>query len=190
MRSACVTTDRWLEAELEWLWIGAYWANAANTARYGGHDVGNLRVSVSSRHGTGLLTLRVTNLLDAAYADRADFAFGEYRYFPGRGSRILPRTRLAEGLTMQYGAMTATALVGRDACAAGRHERDDERARGLADGGGARQLRGRDACFCWSRAARARLAAGSRQVGRRALVGLGRGILGGSTSRRRPPSGR
>jgi hypothetical protein len=32
-----------------------------------------------------MATLRVTNLLDTAYADRADFAFGDYRYFPGRG---------------------------------------------------------------------------------------------------------
>jgi len=30
-------------------------------------------------------TLRVNNLTDRAYADRADFAFGNYRYFPGRG---------------------------------------------------------------------------------------------------------
>jgi len=73
-----------LEAELEWLWVGAYWANAANTARYGGHDVGNLRVAIEpGRNWTA--TLRVTNLLDAAYADRADFAFGDFRYFPGRG---------------------------------------------------------------------------------------------------------
>ena len=74
----------WLEAELEWLWVGGYWANAANSARYGGHDVGNLRVSVEPARNW-LLSLRVTNLTDVAYADRADFAFGDYRYFPGRG---------------------------------------------------------------------------------------------------------
>jgi len=73
-----------IEAELEWLWVGAYWANAANTARYGGHDVGNLRIAFEPlRNWTA--TVRVTNLLDTAYADRADFAFGEFRYFPGRG---------------------------------------------------------------------------------------------------------
>jgi iron complex outermembrane receptor protein len=32
-----------------------------------------------------LLSLRITNLADGAYADRADFAFGDFRYFPGRG---------------------------------------------------------------------------------------------------------
>lgn len=73
-----------LDAELEWLWVGAYWANAANTARYGGHDLGNLRISAEPGKNWSL-TLRVTNLLDVAYADRADFAFGNYRYFPGRG---------------------------------------------------------------------------------------------------------
>ncbi len=74
----------WLDAELEWLWIGPYWANAANTARYGGHDLGNLRFSVEpAKNWT--LSARITNLLDTAYADRADFAFGDYRYFPGRG---------------------------------------------------------------------------------------------------------
>ena len=74
----------WLEAELEWLWVGPYWANAANTARYDGHDVGNLRLSVEPTRGW-FLSLRVINLADTAYADRADFAFGDYRYFPARG---------------------------------------------------------------------------------------------------------
>ena len=74
----------WLEAELEWLWVGPYWANAANTARYDGHDVGNLRLSVEPARGW-FLSVRVINLADTAYADRADFAFGDYRYFPARG---------------------------------------------------------------------------------------------------------
>ena len=34
------------------------------------------------------LALRLNNLTDEFYADRADFAFGEYRYFPGRGREI------------------------------------------------------------------------------------------------------
>ena len=29
-------------------------------------------------------TARLDNLTDVAYADRADYAFGTYRYFPGR----------------------------------------------------------------------------------------------------------
>ena len=35
--------------------------------------------------------VRVDNALDRAYADRADYAFGNYRYFPGR-----PRAVFAE----------------------------------------------------------------------------------------------
>lgn len=70
-------------AELEWLWVGDYWTNAANTARYPGHDIGNLRLSWRPAQ-SWTLAARVTNLLDAKYADRADFAFGSDRYFPGR----------------------------------------------------------------------------------------------------------
>jgi outer membrane receptor protein involved in Fe transport len=73
-----------LAAELEWLHAGEYWANAANTARYDGHDLLNLRLSWQPR-SAWTIAMRVTNLLDAEYADRADFAFGNYRYFPGRG---------------------------------------------------------------------------------------------------------
>jgi len=73
-----------LGAELEWQHVGAYWANAANTARYPGHDLLNLRLEfqISSRWSA---TIRIANLADTAYADRADYAFGDYRYFPGRG---------------------------------------------------------------------------------------------------------
>jgi iron complex outermembrane recepter protein len=71
-------------AELEWLHIGSYFANAANTARYDGHDLANLRIDVQPA-ANWAVGLRVINLLDTAYADRADFAFGDYRYFPGRG---------------------------------------------------------------------------------------------------------
>jgi len=72
-----------MAAELEWLWVGDYWTNAANTARYPGHDLANLRLSWQPAPGWALAA-RVTNLLDAKYADRADFAFGSDRYFPGR----------------------------------------------------------------------------------------------------------
>ena len=75
--------DAW-RGELEWVYVDEYWANAANTARYPGHDLLNLRLSWSPLETLGL-TLRVTNLTDRAYADRADFAFGNFRYFPGRG---------------------------------------------------------------------------------------------------------
>ncbi|MBX3702600.1 MAG: TonB-dependent receptor [Steroidobacteraceae bacterium] len=74
-------------AELEWLRVGAYWTNAANTARYGGHQLLNLRAAWRP-HPAWSLALRAANLADTAYADRADFAFGGHRYFPGRGRAI------------------------------------------------------------------------------------------------------
>jgi outer membrane receptor protein involved in Fe transport len=73
-----------LSAELEGLYVGDYWTNAANTARYGGHELLNLRLAVRPRDDWSI-GLRVINLFDTAYADRADFAFGNDRYFPGRG---------------------------------------------------------------------------------------------------------
>jgi iron complex outermembrane receptor protein len=73
-----------LGAELEWQHVAAYWANAANTARYPGHDLLNLRLAFRTSNALAA-ALRITNLADTAYADRADYAFGDYRYFPGRG---------------------------------------------------------------------------------------------------------
>ncbi|MDQ7019471.1 MAG: TonB-dependent receptor [Robiginitomaculum sp.] len=66
--------------------VGKYFTDPGNTTQYGGHDVFTLRggVDVSkSIHMYG----RIDNLFDIRYADRADFAFGSERYFPGR-----PRT--------------------------------------------------------------------------------------------------
>lgn len=70
-------------AELEWISLGRYYMDAANDVRYGGHDLFALRLA--QRFGRSWsATLRVTNLLDRDYAERADFAFGRYRYLPGR----------------------------------------------------------------------------------------------------------
>ncbi len=70
-------------AELEWSHIGSYYTDAANTAKYDGHDLLNLRVSSKVTPG---LTIhgQIKNLLDTEYANRADFAFGDFRFFPGR----------------------------------------------------------------------------------------------------------
>ncbi len=70
-------------AELEWISMGPHWLNAANTARYAGHELIHLRVLQPLARGMHL-AFRVHNLTDRAYAERADFAFGQYRYFPGR----------------------------------------------------------------------------------------------------------
>ena len=70
-------------AELEWVYMGSYYLEPDNNHKYDGHSLLNLRVSSQfSPHWRG--TLRLTNLLDEDYAERADFGFGDYRYFVGQ----------------------------------------------------------------------------------------------------------
>jgi len=63
-------------------YVGEYFTNATNTQDYPGHFVANLRTNyaVSDSLETFLV---IRNLTDELYADRADFAFGAERYFPG-----------------------------------------------------------------------------------------------------------
>lgn len=70
-----------LKTEIEYHRVSSHYLNAANTARYGGHTVVNWR---NQWRFTPRFTIswRVVNVLDSAYAERADFAFGNYRYFP------------------------------------------------------------------------------------------------------------
>jgi iron complex outermembrane receptor protein len=69
--------------ELEGIHQGSYFLDAANEHKYGGHNLLNLRAQWRLTD-KWLFTGRVNNLTDELYADRADFAFGEYRYFPAR----------------------------------------------------------------------------------------------------------
>jgi outer membrane receptor for ferric coprogen and ferric-rhodotorulic acid len=39
------------------------------------------------------VTLRLNNVSDRYIADRADYAFGNYRYFPGRGRELFAEIR-------------------------------------------------------------------------------------------------
>jgi outer membrane receptor protein involved in Fe transport len=82
------------EIEGEWVHVGEYFANAANTATYDGHDLLNLRTRYSVSDRVELFGA-VRNLTDERYAERADFAFGSYRYFPGepRGVSVGLRIR-------------------------------------------------------------------------------------------------
>jgi iron complex outermembrane recepter protein len=70
-------------AALQWNYVGPYFADAANSARYPGHSVASARLSARLAPRWSA-TVRAENIFDRAYADRADFAFGNYRYFPGR----------------------------------------------------------------------------------------------------------
>jgi len=80
---------------LEWRHVGAYFTNPGNTNEYPGHNVFVGRGSLDVSENITLFG-RVDNLFDKRYADRADFAFGNERYFPGR-----PRT-LFLGLSSDF----------------------------------------------------------------------------------------
>jgi outer membrane receptor protein involved in Fe transport len=71
-----------LRLELEWTYMGEYFTNGGNTATYDGHNIFNLRASYDVSEDLTLYA-RIENLADTAYAERADFAFGSHRYFPG-----------------------------------------------------------------------------------------------------------
>jgi iron complex outermembrane receptor protein len=70
-------------AELEWVYMDSYYLEPQNNHQYDGHSLVNLRITsdLTPRWSAGL---RLTNLLDEDYAERADFGFGEYRYFVGQ----------------------------------------------------------------------------------------------------------
>lgn len=74
--------------EAEWIYQGGYFLDASNAHRYTGHSLLNLRGWMKIANTNHNLALRLTNLLDTRYAERADYAFGNYRYFPGAGRRI------------------------------------------------------------------------------------------------------
>jgi len=74
-------TDQ-LRFETEWVHVGEYFADAGNTALYDGHDLLHVRAAVEVRDNLSVY-LAARNVLDERYAERADFAFGQYRYFPG-----------------------------------------------------------------------------------------------------------
>lgn len=81
------STLRWtpvepLEVEAEWIHMGEYFTDEANTASYPGHDLLNLRGTWEARDGLALYVI-VRNALNNEYAERADFAFGNDRYWPG-----------------------------------------------------------------------------------------------------------
>lgn len=76
-------TGRDSRAELEWVYLDSYYLEPDNAHQYDGHSLLNLRVSGNFNNRLQA-ALRFTNLLDEQYAERADFGFGEYRYFVGQ----------------------------------------------------------------------------------------------------------
>jgi len=78
-------TDYWLE--LQGQYMGSYSMDAANNHRYAGHQTVDLR-SGYALSDQASIRLSVINLTDEDYAERADFAFGNYRYFPGASRQL------------------------------------------------------------------------------------------------------
>ncbi|HCY54638.1 MAG TPA: hypothetical protein DF715_03650, partial [Oceanicaulis sp.] len=82
-----------LRLEAEWVHVGEYFADAANDAVYAGHDLLNLRGALQVRDGVELFA-SLRNAANTRYAERADFAFGGYRYFPGEPRTVSLGVRL------------------------------------------------------------------------------------------------
>ena len=93
--NAIDTAPEWLaDASLDWQatealglslsveHVGEYYTDPANTTTYPGHTVLSARGSYQFAEGMEAFLI-VRNLTDEAYADRADLAFGNDRYFPG-----------------------------------------------------------------------------------------------------------
>jgi len=74
-----------INLETEWVYQGAYYIDASNDHRYPGHNLFNLKGRLDIGESGHNLALRINNILDTRYAARADYAFGNYRYFPGAG---------------------------------------------------------------------------------------------------------
>lgn len=68
--------------EVEWVHIGEYFLDPQNDHEYEGHDLLHLRGDWQLSDATRVF-YRLMNLTDEDYAERADFAFGSYRYFVG-----------------------------------------------------------------------------------------------------------
>jgi outer membrane receptor protein involved in Fe transport len=75
--------------QLEWVRLGSYWLDAANTQKYGGHDVFNLRVNWPLTKDVSV-NANLNNLTDRRYADSAQLSSNQPVLSPG-----LPRTLYA-----------------------------------------------------------------------------------------------
>ncbi len=80
-RVGWATTAR-SELELEWAHQGGYFVDSANANRHGSHDLWHLRARWGLPSGWQI-NAQIYNLADRLTADRADYAFGNFRYFPG-----------------------------------------------------------------------------------------------------------
>ena len=78
-------TGGWLA--LQGQYMGSYAVDAANDHHYDGHQLLNLRAGQKLAGGISIQAA-ITNLTDSKFAERADFAFGNFRYFPGAARQL------------------------------------------------------------------------------------------------------
>ena len=81
-------------AALQWVATDGYYLDAENQHTYPGHNILNFRLGFEVSNKLSI-NLRLNNVTDRLIADRADFAFGNYRYFPGRGRELFVQFRIA-----------------------------------------------------------------------------------------------
>ena len=68
--------------QLEWVKLGGYWLDAANTQKYGGHDLFNVRLNWSLTKDVSINS-SLNNLTDRRYADSAQLSSGLPVLSPG-----------------------------------------------------------------------------------------------------------
>jgi iron complex outermembrane recepter protein len=81
-------------ASAEWVRMGSFWMDPANTHRYPGHGLLNLSGTLPV-HGGLDLVMRLNNVLDTRYAERASFdVFQGEQFSPGMPRTIYAGVRL------------------------------------------------------------------------------------------------
>lgn len=81
--------------QLEWIHLGSFWMNQANTAKYAGHDLFNLRANWALGNDIALFG-GIQNLADKRFAESASISSNTQVFSPG-----LPRT-LTLGLEAKW----------------------------------------------------------------------------------------
>ncbi len=71
-----------LSVEAELAYLGSYWLDDANTAKYDGHELVNLRLNYATA-GDWQFFMRATNLLDTRWANSARVSNGQPEFAPG-----------------------------------------------------------------------------------------------------------
>ena len=82
-----------LEAEVEWVFVDDYFLDASNSRTYPGHHLIHLRGAWRASERI-MIYAALRNVFDKFYAERADFAFGSERYFPGEERTLTVGLRL------------------------------------------------------------------------------------------------